>query len=359
MNDQIGYDPGSFYIWQASERFAIHLSLKLVSQLSAQITRAARDNQLNDVRGILLGRTVYNPARATVIEDLKLLPSREGEGPEAFAPDSEDSLFEIACRMSEPGNQLHPVGFFRVHPDGDLRMGPHDHETFHRLFSETGDIALLIQTPKHGGETHAALFYWEQGGAQPRDFGFGFPLDASQLSDRHPGWRFPNPFDQTQPGEPARPKIPAAKEPRVSAPALRSKERIHWSRLLLTAAFVVFAIVALQLATNSDRTLAAQRATEPSADAPSSLSLGLTVASRPHQLEIRWNRQSEFIAAADQGVMRITDAGVTEALSFDPPQLRDGYVAYTPKTNDISIRLEVTGKDGAARSESVRAVAIP
>ena len=56
--------------------------------------------------------------------------------------------------------------------------------------------------------------------------------------------------------------------------------------------------------------------------------------------------------------MSITEAGVTEAIPFDPRELREGYVAYTPKTNDVSIRFEVTGKDGTA-AEAIRVVAIP
>jgi hypothetical protein len=57
--------------------------------------------------------------------------------------------------------------------------------------------------------------------------------------------------------------------------------------------------------------------------------------------------------------MKITDDGITESVPFDQSQLRDGYVAYTPKTSDVSIRLEVTGKDGGTTSESIRSVAIP
>jgi len=44
---------------------------------------------------------------------------------------------------------------------------------------------------------------------------------------------------------------------------------------------------------------------------------------------------------------------------FEARELREGYVAYTPKTNDVSIRFEVTGADGAATTESIRVVAIP
>ena len=117
------------------------------------------------------------------------------------------------------------------------------------------------------------------------------------------------------------------------------------------------------MATSSSRTVdAAPAPTEAAASESTSSAavpgLGLTVTTHPHQLEIRWNQQSAEIEASDQGLMKITDDGITESVPFDPSQLRDGYVAYTPKTTDVSIRLEVTGKDGTT-SESIRSVAIP
>lgn len=57
--------------------------------------------------------------------------------------------------------------------------------------------------------------------------------------------------------------------------------------------------------------------------------------------------------------MRITDGSETEVIAFDPSQLLDGAVAYTPNTNDVSIKFEVTAADGSSTAESVRAVAIP
>jgi hypothetical protein len=44
---------------------------------------------------------------------------------------------------------------------------------------------------------------------------------------------------------------------------------------------------------------------------------------------------------------------------LDARELQEGYVAYTPKTNDVSIRFEVTAVNGAATAESIRVVAIP
>jgi hypothetical protein len=366
--DQSGYDPGNFYVWRVSDGFAIHLSLNVVTQLAAEISRGGNESPGPETCGILLGRTMDTPFRATVIEDFRLIPSSAASA----LPDSDDALFEIACRMVETGNERRVLGFFRAQRDGNLNLGARDLQTLSRLFCETGNIALLIQPPRRGGESEASLFYWQHGGAYPRDFGFGFPLDAGQLASGHPGWRFPNPLQQTQAAAtPPTPKV--QKEERAFAPApLATGNGIRWLRLLPTAALVAICIVALQLVTNSNHTTAAAPATAESAgseihanaapglaETNNQSGLGLTVTSRQHQLEIRWNRDSQAIAACDKAVMRITDDGITEAVPFEQSQLRDGYVAYTPKTTDVSIRLEVTGKNGGTTSESIRSVAIP
>jgi hypothetical protein len=134
--------------------------------------------------------------------------------------------------------------------------------------------------------------------------------------------------------------------------------------LLPTAALAIIAVGAVQLTMSSRRTVAetpTQTETAASGTAPVSdeNALALTVTPLPRQLDIRWNRESEAIKESKEGVMRITEDGITEALPLDQNQLRDGYVAYAPKTTDVSIRLEVTGRNGQTTSESVRSVAIP
>jgi hypothetical protein len=141
---------------------------------------------------------------------------------------------------------------------------------------------------------------------------------------------------------------------------------IRWGRLAPTVVLAALAIATIQYLTNRAGAVSAAA----SAEAPAAVAsveaaasddpgLGLSVKALPHQLEIRWNRQAGPIAASEKGEMKITEEGITESVPFDQSQLQDGYVAYTPKTNDVSIRLEVTGKDGATSSESVRTVAIP
>lgn len=381
MANALGQDASHCYIWRASNDFAIHLSINAVTQISAQLARAA--GRHGELCGILLGHTADDgPLRATVIEDFELIPA----GDDDASQDAEDTLLEIACRKIPTHENRRVLGFFRSRRDGRLNMGSRDRDIFSRLFSESGNVALLIQTSKRGNESDAALYYWERGGAHPRDFGFGFPFDAGQLVAGHPGWRFPDPLDDT----PAAAALPAS-EVQESAPAraattpitdwtlppppvpLPTESTIRWSRLAPTILLVALAIGTIQLATNSRHPVVAAASSVAEAPAPEATQaalsvlpappsdhfLGLSVTSKQHQLEIRWNRESAAIASADKGQMKITEDGITEALPFDPSQLRDGYVAYTPKTNDVSIRLEVTAKDGSTKSESIRSVAIP
>jgi hypothetical protein len=384
MSAAIGHDPGNFYIWRASDDFAIHLGIKAITQLNAHISRAR--SRSGELCGILLGRTTGEPFHATLVEDLQLVSNGDDA---AAGSDSTDTLLETACRQARCDGEQRVVGFFRSRRDGRLNMGREDVQTFSRLFRETGNVALLIQTSRRANESDAALFYWDGSQVQPQDFGFGFPFDAGQLVGGHPGWRYPDPLNASS-GEDARPVLPHPAERMppapetapsnwmMAAPSLppSSDGGIRWGRLAPTVLIAALAIATFQFVTNSHgrvtaaSTAAADSSTEAEAAAPAPApevvpagnddsGLGLTVKTEPHELEIRWNRNAPAIAAATTGTMKITEEGITENMPIDQDQLHDGYVAYSPKTNDVSIRLEVTGKDGHSATESVRAVAIP
>lgn len=168
-------------------------------------------------------------------------------------------------------------------------------------------------------------------------------------------------------GEHADWRVPAAeevKEPRrkPAVPRFMTMNRVEWLRLLPTATLGMILVGVLQLAIDSHHAAgpsASNQSTPPLNESGDGTNLGLTVTALANQYQIRWNRESRAILASDHGVMRITENGITEVVPFDPTQLRDGYVAYGPKTNDVSIRLQVSGKDGAMTSESVRLVALP
>jgi len=175
-------------------------------------------------------------------------------------------------------------------------------------------------------------------------------ISAGRIVGEHADWRVP-------PGEEV---TESRRKPTV--PPFISVNRVEWLRLLPTATLGMIMVGVLQLVINSHHEAAlppSNQSTPPLVESGDRTNLGLTVTALSNQFQIRWNRESRAILASDHGVMRITENGITEAVPFDPAQLRDGYVAYGPKTNDVSIRLAVTGKDGAMTSESVRLVATP
>ena len=97
----------NFYVWRASDDFAIHLSLQVVTQLNAQIRAPGSESQPVGLRGILLGRTIETPFRAAVIEDLLL-----GSAGEAGIMILTGRTVRIARRMAEAAERTAVVGFF-------------------------------------------------------------------------------------------------------------------------------------------------------------------------------------------------------------------------------------------------------
>lgn len=338
MTTQYGYDHANYYVWRTPDGFSIHVSLRMVRELSAQISPSG------ETCGILLGRAMTTPFAATIADDFLVI-----------AP-SED--FETARSAAEnDGRGLRAIGYFRSHHDSQMKLDARDLQTFDKWFNENGNVGLLIQVPRHG-DSEAALFYWQDGQARPREFGFGFPFDAARLADGHPGWRFPDPLE------------PAEKAPLLSAlrqtletPAVAPSDGIRWARLLPTAALVVIAIIATQALLISKRTKPTESpATEAAKPAPASARvtpLGLQAISQPRQMEIRWNPVAPAILSAVRGTMSISGAGITDGIRFDTLALREGYIDYTPKANDLHIRFEVRAANGVATTESIQVAGLP
>jgi hypothetical protein len=175
-------------------------------------------------------------------------------------------------------------------------------------------------------------------------------ISGGRIVGEHADWKVP-------PGEEV---TKSRRKPTV--PPFTSTNRVAWARLLPTATLGMIIVGVLQFAIDSHHGAAlppSNQSKPPLVESADRTNLGLTVSALSNQIQIRWNRESQAIVASDHGVMRITENGITEVVPFYPTQLRDGYMAYGPKTNDVSIRLQVTGKDGAMTSESVRLVAIP
>jgi TonB family protein len=86
--------------------------------------------------------------------------------------------------------------------------------------------------------------------------------------------------------------------------------------------------------------------------------LALRVERNAGQLLLSWNRGAPLIQTAQRATLTISDGDHKEDVDLDLGQLRSGSVVYSPMTNDVSFRLEVTDlKRGKSASESVRVLA--
>jgi hypothetical protein len=239
------------------------------------------------------------------------------------------------------------IGFFRSQRDGILIPSRPDLKIADRLFPQPENVMLLIRFSAEG-DSEAAFFYRQNGRIPRRECVHAFPFDAAKLSSRRSGGRR---REDNLPLE-----WPHLARPQVSRET--PKVRVRWWQLLPTAALFTLG------------TIAAQNALDRPAVTPSSPSgitagyeapLGLKVTSLPHQLQVRWNHDSKAIRGGEKGEIRIAegDVVVTQVIPIDKQQLLNGYVAYTPMTNDVSIRFEVTAANGSTTTESLRAVAMP
>ena len=130
----------------------------------------------------------------------------------------------------------------------------------------------------------------------------------------------------------------------------------RWLKLLPTIGVAMLAIFLASFILDVQH---AHDAKKPVAPAMDSSPLGLRVTSEPERVEVLWDHASSAIKDAEQATIRISDGDIDESVPFDAKQLQDGSLMYRPRTNDVSIRMEVHERDGRRISESVRAVATP
>src|SRR5580698_7030942 len=91
------------------------------------------------------------------------------------------------------------------------------------------------------------------------------------------------------------------------------------------------------------------------AQSPARPSISLRAIRRNADLELTWNRDSALIAAATSGALWIQEGESTRQISLDAAELRDGSLLYSPRTDQILMRLTVTTLTDTV-TESVRVI---
>jgi hypothetical protein len=70
-------------------------------------------------------------------------------------------------------------------------------------------------------------------------------------------------------------------------------------------------------------------------------SLSLSVAKNIDNLNIRWDRRSPAIRAAQKGILEIEDGGYTKPVELDAAQLQNGSLIYRNSSDSVLFRLTV------------------
>jgi TonB family protein len=139
-------------------------------------------------------------------------------------------------------------------------------------------------------------------------------------------------------------------EPEVEEAQPSMFARLKWVFILLPVLLIGGGAAYYFYSANSAKTAAVQKAPD--------TRLGLRLETNAGQLLLSWDRNAPLIASATRAVLTIADGDRKEDTELDLGQLRNGSIVYSPITNDVSFRLEVTdAKTGKVGQESVRRLA--
>jgi len=352
--------PG-FYTWEVpGKSISILLSLDLVDRLQQDVVRGfgAVPRRGAEVGGVLLG-AVAGDGPMVRVEDYELVPIEYKRGPSYLLSEEDVHAFEAALEQSRQAgpNSLRPVGFFRSHTRDAAGLASEDLEMLSRYFPETETVVLLIRPfatkPSIGG------FYFKedgafQSGAPLLEFSFRrkdlAPDEAPQqqaprerpaprsepLPQRAERWPV-----QTPPVEIAEPVDTTSVEP---AP----KRKRGWIWFPLSCIFLLLGVLLGFQAALTVRPKVLGGSADP-------YSIALSVTASGNDLQLKWDRQSPAIRAAQKGILTIEDGTLlSKPTELSASELESGsVVVYPHSTNRVRFRLELIMKERDSLTETV------
>jgi hypothetical protein len=84
--------------------------------------------------------------------------------------------------------------------------------------------------------------------------------------------------------------------------------------------------------------------------------LDLRITRKGSDLQITWNRKSEFIQRATGATLYITDGRHRTNIALDRQQLQTTEILYVPRSSDIDLRLEVQSQSGPIARDNLRVI---
>jgi hypothetical protein len=365
--------PG-FYIWEVpGKSISIQLSLDVVDRLQQDVIRGfgAVPRRGAEVGGVLLGSTDGPVVR---IDDYELIPIEYKRGPSYLLSEEDVQAFEGSLdQLRNTGEKsLRPIGYFRSHTRDGVGLGDEDRTLLSKYFQEPEAVVLLIRP--FGTKPSIAGFYFKENGA----FQDGAPLQEFSFRRRDlapdEAPRQAAAPERPPRNVPPRREIPRAPEPErgpqaypdlptpaflqrsvatdvnglvesKETPKITPQRRGIWAPLSF-----IFLLLGVLLGFQAALTL---RPRSQSGGDPYNVSL--SVSQSGTDLQLKWDRQSAAIRAAQKGILTIEDGTlISKPTELSASELQSGsVVVYPHSTNRVSFRLELSMKDRDRLIETV------
>jgi hypothetical protein len=324
----------------------INVPLSLIGRLQAELDehyRRCAGASPREVGGVLLGREGDFPDMIE-IEDYLFVPSETADGRYGWSA----AAFK---EMSHAEDETRRVGYFRTEWGDSLTLRDEEIEAVQEHFPDRTNVALLIQSSPD--ERHAGFLFWD--GDVFTSFSFmDFPFDAEVLkreaSERD---RYIQLLDQREEGdksketevarEPAMDPAPNATAKKAARPANRGVWMPWATALGLTAGLAAWAFYYSRphIASSPEPIEATDSAQ-------------LAVTTEPTGIDVRWNRLSEAVRKAGEGVLVVMDGDRPPQLVWlNREQLKIGHVFFEPVAGRTEFRLELSDESGHTVKESV------
>lgn len=296
--------------------YAIELRLDLVSQLLAEIERAAAAGL--EVGGVLVGSFPNAQTPTLRIEEIELMARRPENGAVYVPhPETHRHLHEIRLRAQRRDRAI--VGFFRSHARSAPLLPSVTDRTLVSEELAQGIYALLLIEAR---APHFATFFLAAGGQLPDEPSTReFVLDEGEFK--------------------ALPEIrPAAAMNRRQD--TREGSRIPFYGLLAVGLIAVVALFAWALPRDIGDQLAGRASNQ----------FGLVLRAADHLVRISWNHSARPISRAQGATLLIVDGATRREVKIGPDELRLGTVDYqrtTPRV-EVTMTLDIPGANVSPQS---------
>jgi hypothetical protein len=357
--------PG-YYVWEVpGKSISIQLSLDVVDRLQQDVIRGfgAVPRRGAEVGGVLLGSS-EGEGSVVRIEDYELIPIEYKRGPSYLLSEEDVQAFEASLEQLRNGNEKpRPIGYFRSHTRDGVGLGDEDRDLLSKHFPEPETIVLLIRP--FGTKPSIAGFYFKEDGA----FQDGPPLQEFSFRrkdlapEEAPRAQAP-PFRAPR-NVPSRREMPRV-EPERPAPSFLQRSapvEVEANTAPITATKPVpkkggfwiplsFVFLLLGVLLGFQAALTMRPRSQSGADP---YNVSLTVSQSGNDLQLKWDRQSVAIHAAQKGILTIEDGTLTsKPTELSASELQSGsVVVYPHSTNVVKFRLELIMKDRDRLIETV------